>query len=644
MKERKIKLGLILFISFLYMEVIYKIFLSQKIFQISLINMILFIILFSLILNIITNMFKNTKINKIIYFIILFIICTWFSASYVLKSYFDITLSLDTFALADQVASFAVKGLVEILRRIFVIILLFIPFILSLIFQKHLDFERNNKKINIILVILILVSYLLYFTSLRINKNKSYSSYELYYKINDVSLNVDNFGVINTFFIDVKRKIFGFEEELVLDVNPIENDKDNHEEEKTYDYNILDLNFNDSNDTIKKINDYIRNDEGTLQNEYTGIFKDKNLILFMAESFNEIAVREDITPTLYKLVNSGFVFDNFYTPAIYSTIGGEFQELTGLYPYSTGILYKFRSGNIAFPQGIANKFSEINYNTYAYHNNTYTFQDRNKYLKSIGFTNFKACGNGFENQINCKVWPRSDLEMVEKSFDEYSNDDKFMVFYASNSGHSPYDSLNANGMARKNKEEYLSYNLPYSKRAASYLASQMELDKALEYLINKLEEKGILDDTVIALVGDHYPYELNLDEINEMSTFERNEEVTVNKSSFILWNSAMETTHIDKVGSEIDVMPTIYNAFGISYDSRLFMGRDILSNAMGLAMFANRSWVTDKGTYYASSHKFVPTNEDVDSDYIKSINSIVNNKITMSKLIIENNYYKGLFN
>ena len=88
----------------------------------------------------------------------------------------------------------------------------------------------------------------------------------------------------------------------------------------------------------------------------------------MAESFNEIAVNKELTPTLYKLVNSGFVFENFYTPTIYSTIGGEFQELTGLYAQSTSILSRFRSGNISFPQGIANKFKEINYSTYAYHN------------------------------------------------------------------------------------------------------------------------------------------------------------------------------------------------------------------------------------------------------------------------------------
>ena len=426
-----------------------------------------------------------------------------------------------------------------------------------------------------------------------------------------------------------------------------ENNTNNESEEEVivYDYNNLDIDFvslmeNESDKTIKKIHEYMVSDTGTLQNQYTGMFKDKNLILFMAESFNEIAVNKELTPTLYKLTNNGFIFENFYTPTIYSTIGGEFQELTGLYAESTGVLSKYRSGNIYFPQGIGNKFKEINYNTYAYHNNSYVFQDRNKYLKSMGFDNFKACYNGLEKLINCKEWPQSDVAMIEATINDYINEDNFMVFYASVSGHASY-SWSSNAQAKKHKEEYLKANLSYSEAPASYIAAQMELDKALELLIQKLDEAGKLQDTVIALVGDHYPYELSIDEINEVSTYEKDKIVTVNKSNFILWNSEMDNVKVTKVGSQLDVIPTIYNVFGINYDSRLFMGKDILSTEGGLAIFGNRSWVTDKGTYFAASGKFVPVDDlEVEEDYVNKINQIVNNKIIMSKLIIENNYYK----
>ena len=167
------------------------------------------------------------------------------------------------------------------------------------------------------------------------------------------------------------------------------------------------------------------------------------------------------------------------------------------------------------------------------------------------------------------------------------------------------------------------------------------LKKNLLILLNKLEESKRLEDTVIALVGDHYPYELTLEQVNELSEYEKDGIIEVNRSNFILYNSQMQTIKIDKVASQIDVLPTLYNLFGIDYDSRLIIGKDILSTEPGLAIFGNRSWVSDYGSYFSNSKKFiVKENKEVTEDYISQINQIVNNRINMSKLIIENDYYK----
>ena len=658
MKVKKISLFIVYLLSFIFMELLYKIFIYNHVFRISIGNMLLFLVFFSLIMTILTRLFKNDKYNKIVFIVLMSLISIWFCAEYVCKSYFDFYISLSTFEVADQLGGFVGKTITEILKRILGITLFFLPLILSLIFSKKINYKQMSIKKSLGLFCISLFVYAFYLLSLNIGKDKDYSAYDLYYNVNDVSLNMETFGVLNTFMIDAKRAVFGFEEKIVLDLEGntyIDRSEPENTEEPTeivYDYNNLDIDFNslknnESNNTLKTIHEYMSKNSGTLQNEYTGIFKNKNLILFMAESFNEIAVSKELTPTLYKLINSGFVFDNFYTPTIYSTIGGEFQEMTGLYAQSTGILSKFRSGNISFPQGVGNKFKELNYKVYAYHNNSYAFQDRNKYLKSLGFDNFKACYNGLEKLIQCHTWPQSDVDMINATYTDYINDDNFMVFYASVSGHSSYR-WSTNAQAKKHKDEYMTHNLPYSEGPASYLAAQMELDQALESLIQKLDEAGKLSDTVIALVGDHYPYELTLDEVNEVSQnlygYKKDAIITVNKSNFILWNSEMDTVHVDKVGSQIDVMPTIYNAFGLNYDSRLFIGNDILSTTPGLAMFGNRSWVTDKGMYYTASKKFVPNEGvEVDDDYLKAINQMVNNKITMSKLIIENNYYGKVF-
>jgi len=644
---KKISVTFVYLISFIFMEFFYKILIYDDIFRISNINMILFLISLSILLGVITKLFKEPKHNKIVFIVIMSIIALWFSAQYVVKGYFDFYISLSTFQVADQVGDFFGKAVIETIKRLPGIIMFFLPMILGIIFNKYISFKNSNWQKSLALILIFLLTYGCYLLGLNLNKDEAYSPYVLYYNVNDVALNMENLGVLNTFAIDAKRAVFGFEEKIVINNGLNDNEGNIQNDGDTivsYEYNNLDIDFeslivNESNTTIKKMHEYFYQDTGTLQNDYTGMFEGKNLILFMAESFNEIAVNKDLTPTLYKLVNSGFVFENFYTPTIFSTIGGEFQEMTGLYAQSTAVLSKFRSGNIYFPQGIGNEFKELNYNTYAYHNNSYKFQDRNKYLASLGLDNYKACYNGLEKLINCKEWPQSDVAMINATVEDFINEDKFMVFYASVSGHASYNWGNA--ASKKHKDEYMALGLPYSTKPAAYIAAQMELDDALELLIQKLDEAGKLENTVIALVGDHYPYELTIDEVNEISSYKKEGEVTVNKSNFILWNSEMDTIKVSKVGSQIDVMPTIYNVFGIEYDSRLFIGKDILSTEGGLAMFGNRSWVTDKGTYFAGSKKFVPVPDvEIADDYVKNIIQIVNNKITMSKMIIENNYYK----
>ena len=640
MKEYKRRsVFIIYFLSFLYMEFVYRFLLYKKVFVLSNINMIIFILGYSILMYVLTRIFSE-KLNKFIFYFTFVFWSLWFSAQYVVKGFFDFYISFSVLQIADQVTSFLGKAVIETIKRLPGIILLCIPLILVIIFKRKIYFKRTNGyKIGMALIML-LFSGIGYVYSLNIGKEKSFSTYELFYHINNPALNIEKEGIINTFFIDSYRFIFGFEEKIY----------DNNEEkyvETTYEPNILNIDFdsllNDyaSNNKVTTLTNYIK-DKYTYQNEYTGKFKGKNLILFMGESFNEIAVRKDITPTLYKLANNGFVFSNYYTPTIYSTIGGEFQELTGLYANFSS-LKAFRNGTNSFPYGIGNLFKNEGYNVYAYHNNSYAFQDRNVYLKTLGFDNFLACYNGLEKRINCRIWPQSDVEMIDSTTNDYINSDKpFMVFYATVSGHAGY-SFSENAMARKHKEEIEKFNLGYSEGPLSYLAANMELDDALESLINKLKDAGKLEDTVIALVGDHYPYELSVDEINEISSYKKDAKIEINRSNFILYNSAMKNVNISKVGSSIDVLPTIYNLFNLKYDSRLIIGTDLLSTSDGLAMFDNRSWVTDKGTYFTATGEFIKKS-DVSDDYVNKQMQIVNNKINLSSYFMDTNYYNIVSN
>ncbi len=640
---RTFYLSIVTFVILIYMEVIFRLLTNINVFSISIVYILIFNLFITVLFNLIGKLFDK-NVNKILFLIMLFLVGFLYSVQLCVFKMFGFYFDWTLIGASGQIASFAGDGVDLVIQNIFGVTLFFMPFILYLVYNRVIVIEKGNWKNNLIKIGLSILIGLSFLGVININKDKVNSPYKLYFNVNNIDLNVRTFGVLNTFLIDSYRNVIGFQEVLNIPNKP-KDDKNNSDKDniKEYKYNNLDIDFdhlinNENNKVVKTMHEYFNNEEGTKQNEYTDYFKGKNLILFMAESFNEIAVREDLTPTLYKLVNSGFVFNNFYTPTISSTIGGEFQELTGLVAAS-GFLGPWKSGNNYFPFGIGKVFKDMDYNTFAYHDHSVYFQNRYIYLKSLGFDNFKGCFNGLEKSINCKIWPESDVEMIDATIDDYINSDKpFFTYYVTVSGHGGY-TFSSSAMAKKHMNEVKDLNI--SEKPKAYLAAQIELDRALEDLIKKLDEAGKLDDTVIALVGDHYPYYLSVDEVNEIADYEKDGIIEINRSNFILWNNKMDIVTVDKVGSEIDVLPTLYNLFGVKYDSRLIIGKDILSTEPGLAIFGNRSWVSDKGSYFSQKNKFVPKdNVSVDDDYISYMNTLVNNRMSMSKNIMANDYYK----
>ena len=635
---KNFKTFLIFSFILLYYELLFKIINFGFKFNITFLYTIFFIVILSLFFTIICSLFKP-KINKIISYVIIGILIIWYGTEIVFKQIFNTFFSLSVFTIADQAVDFIGTAVEEIIRNIFFIILLLIPLILLIIFRKKIIYKKSNILVSSIFLVVYTIG-----TIFCLNFSKDEAK-ELFYDVNNLDVNMDRFGVLVTTYLDFKKTVFGFEEKIkVTPINNLLNMMDDIE--LVYNYNTLNYDFeklyNETKDSsIKSLTGYVMNDTGTRQNDYTGMFKGKNLVFFMAESFNEIGVNKELTPTLYKLVNSGFVFDNFYTPLNLSTIGGEYQDLTGLMANSS-VLSTWRKGNNYYPYGLGNVFNELGYQVQAYHNNSYSFQDRNKYLKAIGFDTYIGKYNGLEKRMSFP-WPASDLDMVDVTVDDYINSDKpFMTYYVTVSGHMGYK-FAGNSMARKNRQ-YVD-DLPYSEDVKGYLATQIELDRALESLIKHLEESGKLDDTVIVLVADHYPYALSLSDINSVASYKKDDVIEINRSNLIIWNSKMETIDVPKVASQIDVIPTVYNLFGIKYDSRLFVGKDILSDEPGLAIFSNRSWISDYGRYYSYNKKFVLNEgKEVNDNYVKNMNDIVSNKLNISKLITSKNYYEVIRN
>ena len=630
--KRFIKCFLVYYLMIIYLEVLFKFIAFENINLEDIVFTLIFSLVYGLYLSII-NTFLNQKQRYHVNLINLILITFIFLSQELSYLILGTTFSMYSLNLAGQAFDF-VRFIAMAFKKHFIkIILTFIPLVLYIIHHKNLNFEEKTDKL-LKYIYMFFAVYLFTLLSLCYKQNETYSPYDLYYDTHAPSITAKKLGLLTEVRLDLKRYVFGFNPKINIETNKQKKDKN-------LEYNELDLNFDTGNDT-KLISDYISSTMPTNKNKHTGEFKDKNIIYILAEGFNSIAVDKELTPTLYKMVNAGYKFENYYSPMFMSTTGGEYQFDLSLIPTEEA-LTKWKNGGLYLPYTVGNVFKNKGYSVHAYHNWTYSYYKRNNTMPEMGYDNYIACGNGLELKMDCNSWPTSDIEMIDASIDDYINEDKFAVYYVTLSGHQEYN-FDGNEMALKNKK-YVE-DLQYSEEIKAYLASQIELDKALNKLVKKLEKAKKLDDTVIVLSGDHYPYSLSADTINEISTYKRDETFEVNNSNLIIYNPKIEKQSIKKLASSVDVLPTILNMYDIKYDSRLLMGKDIFSNHDSLVIFSDYSWITEKGRFNATTGIFSKNNTDtnIEDDYVSKINKEVQARLKVSTSIIDKNYYEILFN
>ncbi len=467
-------------------------------------------------------------------------------------------------------------------------------------------------------------------------------------------LMVENFGMLTATRLNVRQTLLGAPEpeevdgddldQLLEEESPEEPEippPPDQPEEPARGDNVLPIDFealaaSTEDETLQTMDAYFAAVTPTEKNDWTGYFQGKNLIWIVAESYSgEVAIHPELTPTLYRLSREGFQFENFYTPLWgVSTSDGEYVTTTGLLPKS-GVWSYLRSAENAMPFGFGRLFSQRGYRALAFHDHTYTYYGRDQSHPNMGYE-FYGVGNGLELEV---TWPESDVEMMEKSVPMYIEEDHFMVYYLTVSGHMNYD-FTGNYIAYKNQA--LVEDLPYSEEAKAYLATQIELDRAVESLIRQLEAAGKLEDTVIVLSGDHYPYGLSTEAYNELLGHEVDPVFEQYKSRLLLWSSAMEEpVRVEKFCSSLDIMPTLANLFALPYDSRLVMGRDILSDAPGRVIFADYSFLTDAGAYDASQDLYTAWDgQEADPEDVRAILDEIGEQFTYSALILDNDYYR----
>ena len=396
-------------------------------------------------------------------------------------------------------------------------------------------------------------------------------------------------------------------------------------------------------DILKATDEYLANATPTRKNNYTGLLKDYNLITICAESFCPWFISEELTPTLYKLSHTGILFENYYGTFQSVTTNGEYTMCMGLYPdmSRTKTDSSFNvAGTNYLPFCLGNALNGMGYKSYGYHDYIGDFYNRNITHANMGY-DFKAADSGLNVKID---WPSSDLEMIEASVNDYINSkEPFHAYYMTFSGHYQYNWDNA--MSAKNKAAV--EDLPYSEPVKAYIACNLELEYALQYLMQQLEAAGIADKTCIVLTNDHYPYGLTEEEYNELAGQTLDTKFEKYRNSFICYVPGLpENIVVDEYCSTADILPTLLNLFGVEYDSRLLAGTDVLSSGVHIAMLSNRSFLTKTFRYDADTETVIPADDSIviSDELLHAYCLYVDNKFKVSSNIVNSDYYAHVFN
>ena len=640
-------------ISLVYMELVFHI---KEFSNISAVFPMLFAIPVGLVLGEICNLVPE-KAARILRYVLLSVFAVWFCVQIVYYHSFQSFLSLSLLGMGGDVFTNFFRAIIlAIWECLIPIILTFLPVIALPFVHKYIR-PKTQRHIprSVFQFIGAILIFVFVMVSLPLGGTSAHSAYANFHNNWVLDLSMEKLGVLTTTGLDLKYFMFGGleiegagEEDVPVDVEIPENDQPVEvPETEENPYNVIEgLDFGalaetQKNKTVKKVMQYLDGLEPTKKNEYTGMFKDYNLILITAESFSPMAIHPELTPTLYMMSQSGFDFTNYWTTYPSNTTNGEYTNLTGLFPDTSkpksngSFVYSIRN---TMNMNIANFFNAQGITSRAYHDHTAGYYKRRETHPNIGYT-FKG-----KQQIGgLKGWPESDLIMMERTVGEYINDERFHTYYMTVSGHHNYRFGGYNSMVEKNKD--LVQDLDYKDSGKAYIACHIELDKALEYLINALKQAGKLEKTVIVLTTDHYPYGLTDSSYANMlghkiqyGGLERY------KSDLFIWNSEMETIKVDKPCSQQDVLPTLLNLFGFNYDSRLYSGTDIFSDAPGLAIMTNQSFVTDKIIYNSRTEKVFKLDEnwEMPEGYLDSYIQLVKNRFTIASNILNHDFYAKL--
>ena len=378
---------------------------------------------------------------------------------------------------------------------------------------------------------------------------------------------------------------------------------------------------------IAKITTYLEERNLVKDNDYTGLFKDKNVIMIMLESVDTLFLNEEVMPNLIYLKDESLYFTNRYTPIFGTgaTFNTEFTSLTGTYSSTIGKAAYFYTQN-DYEYSLPSIFKNNGYVVNSFHMNDATFYDRGLMHEAFGFSKY----NSFKDYTGKMLYSDSEILNYDNIYHAIApSDTKFFSFIITYSAHMPYtwENPTCNNYMQEDLEVENDYE------TSCYKSALYDTDKFIGTLVSRLKEDNLLNDTVIILYGDHLPYAFN-----KRVEMGEEEDYNVNKGLYLIYNPTIQGEKIDTITTTIDMVPTILNLFGLEgYNPDNYLGVDVFNkDALHITYFSDYNWID--GTYYSANLDEETYLED--KDYIDKINNYVEKQIEYNNKMVMGNYYK----
>lgn len=376
------------------------------------------------------------------------------------------------------------------------------------------------------------------------------------------------------------------------------------------------------------------------KNKYTEKYKDNNLIIVQLEGLDSWLINKNDTPTLYNMMKNSINFTNHYS--YYngggSTFNSEFAVNTGfITPLSyTQNAYTFNKNS--FPYSLAHLFKEQGYTVNAFHMNTKEYYSRGTNYKNWGYDNYYGLVDQNTYKDNSYYLDR-ELLLNEEFKEKMFGSEKFVDYIITYTNHMPFSPEKGNCKMLLDLDSKENENVSYDLTEEDCARRQAkETDYMMELLVKELKERELFDKTTIVVLTDHYLYTLSDKSI--LDKYKNTSNNLINHTPFFIYTNNKDKKTIKTVTSQLNVLPTVLNLFGIDYNPNYYIGQDALSNNyQKLVFFSDYSWYD--GNVYVDGG-VVTNNKYINQNALEEKNYNVNYLIKKNDLTLKYNYFKDI--